>query len=56
MTMRNTSEEYVVLANSRNEYCLWAAFMDVPSGWEVQYGPDVSDNCLEYVRNNWSIN
>jgi MbtH protein len=45
---------YLVLRNDEGQHSLWPAFADVPAGWEVACGPTGRDECMAYVRENWT--
>jgi len=45
---------YTVLRNEEDQHSLWPAFADVPSGWTVVHGPDGREECMDYVRENWT--
>jgi MbtH protein len=58
MTMTNPFDDetakFYVLVNAEEQYSLWPAFAAVPDGWIVAAGPDVRQNCLDYVEANWT--
>jgi MbtH protein len=41
---------FLVLINAEGHISLWPAFVEVPSGWRVQYGPDHRQNCLARIH------
>ncbi|MFF7331876.1 MbtH family protein [Streptomyces sp. NPDC090306] len=43
-----------VLVNHENQHSLWPAHLDVPEGWDVVFGEDTRDACLEYVERSWT--
>jgi uncharacterized protein YbdZ (MbtH family) len=45
---------YSVLRNEEDQHSLWPAFAAVPDGWTVVHGPGERDECLAYVRENWT--
>ncbi|MBD1371008.1 MbtH family protein [Hazenella sp. IB182357] len=47
------SGHFVVLMNKEGQYSLWPAWIDIPAGWNVQYGEDSKINCLEYINTHW---
>ena len=46
--------DYVVLRNEQNQPSLWRADAPVPAGWTAVHGPDAREDCLAYVRENWT--
>jgi MbtH protein len=46
--------DYTVLRNEENQHSLWPAFADVPAGWTVAHGPGPREECMTYVRENWT--
>jgi len=55
--MNNVFEDknrtYVVLINHEDQHSLWPAFLDIPSGWEIIYGEESRQLCLDYIDLNW---
>ncbi|MEG8184400.1 MbtH family protein [Nocardia terpenica] len=47
------SGRFYVLINDEEQYSLWPTFADVPEGWQVIFGEDSRENCMEYVEQNW---
>jgi len=41
------------LKNQQGEFSLWPAQHQVPSGWDVQHGPDTRASCIAYVEKHW---
>jgi len=46
--------DYVVLVNDEQGHSLWPASIAVPQGWTLVHGPATRDDCLGYVRENWT--
>ncbi|WP_043262698.1 MbtH family protein [Streptomyces sp. CT34] len=46
--------EYFVLVNHEDQHSLWPAWIDVPPGWTVTYGPDERRACLDHVERVWT--
>lgn len=44
---------YLVLVNDEGQHSLWPEFVDVPAGWQVTFGPDGRDSCLNHIENTW---
>ena len=49
----NENGTYVVLINDEGQYSLWPAFIDVPSGWDTEYGEESRTLCLDYINSKW---
>jgi MbtH protein len=45
---------YVVLINEEGQHSLWPVFADVPGGWEVIFGEDGRQECLDFIEKNWT--
>ncbi|WP_327228396.1 MbtH family protein [Streptomyces platensis] len=50
----NEDGRYFVLCNHEGQHSLWPAFAEVPDGWQVVYGQESRQACLEYVEKNWT--
>jgi uncharacterized protein YbdZ (MbtH family) len=46
--------EFLVLVNAENQHSLWPGVLPVPTGWNIVFGPDTRQNCLDYVDENWT--
>jgi MbtH protein len=46
--------EFLVLANAENQHSLWPGVLRIPAGWNIVFGPDTRQNCLDYVDENWT--
>jgi MbtH protein len=46
--------KYFVLINAEGQNSLWPDFADVPDGWEVIYGEEGRQECLDFVESNWT--
>ena len=47
-------EEYLVVVNHEEQYSIWPAFKEIPSGWR---GVDVKGEkqvCLDYINETWT--
>ncbi|OLT27951.1 protein mbtH [Nocardiopsis sp. CNR-923] len=49
----DNNEEYLALVNHEDQHSLWPAFIDVPDGWSVGYGPAKREDCLSFVEEQW---
>jgi len=45
---------FLVLVNDEGQHSLWPQFASVPAGWDVHFGPDNRQACLDYVEANWT--
>jgi MbtH protein len=45
---------YYVLVNDEGQHSLWPAFAEVPAGWQVAFGQESRQACLEYVEQHWT--
>jgi MbtH protein len=45
---------YFVLINEEGQHSLWPVFADVPDGWEVIFGEDKRQACLDFIEKNWT--
>jgi len=46
--------QYIVVKNHEGQFSIWAAGRPVPAGWEAQGVTGSKDECLEYIRVNWT--
>jgi MbtH protein len=44
---------YLVLVNQEGQHSLWPTFVDVPAGWEVIFGENSRQECLDFIESNW---
>jgi MbtH protein len=52
--MLEDSEEYICLINDEEQYSLWFAWKEIPSGWK-QIGPkDSKEEVLKYIKTVWT--
>jgi MbtH protein len=45
---------YFVLINDEGQHSLWPVFADVPDGWEIIFGEDKRQACLDFIEQNWT--
>ena len=45
---------YVVLVNHEGQHSLWPTFVDVPAGWDVIFGENGRQECLDFIETNWT--
>ncbi len=43
-----------MLVNEEEQYSLWPAFAEVPSGWRVVFGEEGRAECVDYVEKQWT--
>jgi MbtH protein len=46
--------KYLVLINDEGQHSLWPVFADVPDGWQVIFGEDGRQECLDFIEKNWT--
>src|ERR1700689_3619895 len=46
--------KYLVLISDEGQHSLWPVFADVPDGWEVIFGEDGRQECLDFIEKNWT--
>jgi MbtH protein len=46
--------KYFVLINDEGQHSLWPIFAEVPAGWEVIFGEDGRQECLDFIEKNWT--
>lgn len=55
---QNVEEEaldlHLVLKNHEEQYSLWPDYKEVPHSWQAVFGPKPKEECLEYVKENWT--
>jgi len=45
---------FMVLVNVEGQHSLWPESVDVPAGWTVVHPADKRQNCLDYIKENWT--
>jgi MbtH protein len=45
---------YYVLINDEGQHSLWPVFADVPDGWEIIFGEEKRQACLDFIEQNWT--
>jgi MbtH protein len=45
---------YRVVVNDEEQYSIWAAGRDVPSGWRIVGEPGPKATCLDYIAKVWT--
>jgi MbtH protein len=46
--------KYLVLINDEGQHSLWPVFAEVPDGWEIIFGEDGRQECLDFIEKNWT--
>ncbi|WP_420548131.1 MbtH family protein [Curvivirga sp.] len=44
---------FLALKNGKGEYSLWPEFKEVPTGWDITFGPAERDECLAHINAVW---
>lgn len=47
-------DQFKVLINEEEQYSLWPSYLKIPGGWKDSGQEGPKDECLEYVRENWT--
>lgn len=50
----NTEATYVVVVNHEEQYSIWPSFKSIPEGWRKVKEPDNKEECLRYIKENWT--
>ena len=50
----NEDGRYYALVNDEGQHSLWPTFADVPAGWQIAFGEDNRQACLDFVEQNWT--
>lgn len=50
----NTDGTFLVLINDEKQHSLWPISIDVPGGWQIAFGPDTRQVCLDHVEAHWT--
>lgn len=54
MYPKQTDDSYIVVRNTDEQYSIWRAGRPVPSGWLDAGEHGTKDECLRFIRKNWS--
>ncbi|WP_055588415.1 MbtH family protein [Peterkaempfera griseoplana] len=46
--------QYLVLVNHEKQYSLWPTFVEVPEGWQTEFGAAPRQECVEYIEKTWT--
>ncbi|GAA2068820.1 MbtH family protein [Streptomyces albiaxialis] len=50
----DTEGRFLVLVNDEGQHSLWPSFAEVPGGWEVVFGENTREACLDFVESRWT--
>ena len=50
----NENGIFKVLINDEEQYSIWPAFLEIPSGWNSVYGTESRQKCLDYINTQWT--
>jgi uncharacterized protein YbdZ (MbtH family) len=50
----NEDGVFYALVNDEGQYSLWPTFADVPGGWEIAFGEDTRQACLDFIEKTWT--
>ena len=50
----NPDGSFFALVNDEGQYSLWPAHIDIPDGWQVVFGQDGRQACLDYINEHWT--
>lgn len=50
----DTNGRFYVLVNEEEQHSLWPSFVAVPAGWDIAFGEEGRQECLEYVEQHWT--
>lgn len=46
-------ELFLVLKNEEEQYSLWPEYKTIPNSWTIVMGPNLKEDCLNYIKENW---
>ncbi|MEV6336220.1 MbtH family protein [Nocardia vinacea] len=50
----NDNGRFFVLINDEEQHSIWPSFAEIPNGWDITFGEDSRDACIEHVEKNWT--
>jgi uncharacterized protein YbdZ (MbtH family) len=50
----DVNNTFVALVNTQGQHSLWPEQLGVPAGWTVVHTADTRQNCLDYIKENWT--
>lgn len=54
MDQERTNGTYVVVANHEEQYSIWVAGRDLPTGWSEAGKRGTKEECLDHIRQVWT--
>ncbi len=54
MSEQNTTGLYFVVRNVEEQYSIWPAFKEIPTGWEPMRMAGPKEACLDYIGKHWT--
>lgn len=45
---------FFALKNAAGQYSLWPNSIEVPKGWQKEFGPAMRAECLNFIETNWT--
>jgi MbtH protein len=48
------NNEYIVVVNHEEQYSLWPARREIPSGWKHVGRNGTKQDCLNWIKKNWT--
>lgn len=56
MNEKNTEDTtfYQVVMNHEEQYSIWSADKEIPSGWKIVGKSGLKQECLEYIKEVWT--
>ena len=50
----NPDGRFLVLVNDEGQHSLWPSFVELPSGWQIRFGEDTRQACLDHIEEHWT--
>jgi uncharacterized protein YbdZ (MbtH family) len=50
----DTNGRFYVLVNDEEQHSLWPSFVAIPDGWDIAFGEEGRQECLDYVERHWT--
>ncbi|MDL4840523.1 MbtH family protein [Aquibacillus rhizosphaerae] len=44
---------FYALKNDKGQYSLWPSYLDIPTGWDIQFGVANRTDCISYIETHW---
>jgi MbtH protein len=49
----NEDDAFFVLKNASGQFSLWPNIIEIPNGWEKEFGPAIKAECVKFIDANW---